>query len=102
MVKTMRKIAQYLWLLPRTFAIMVIAIYQRTLSPDHGMMKVFYPYGFCPKHPTCSESAKIDFAERGFCAGIFLTSIRLLQCSPWNRHLSDAKLFHVVSSQAVR
>ena len=79
---------------------MVIAIYQRTLSPDYGVMKMFYPYGFCPKHPTCSEYAKLSFARRGLCMGTLLTFIRLCRCSPFTRYLSDEKLLHVLIEQS--
>ncbi len=98
----LRKILHAGWLLPRTIAMFLITLYQRTLSPDHGMMKAFYPYGYCPQHPTCSEYSKIVFHERGFVVGFFLTLIRLFRCSPWNRRLSDEKLSCVVQSQAVQ
>lgn len=93
----LRKMLHVGWLLPRTIAMFLITIYQRTLSPDHGFLKVFYPYGYCPKHPTCSEYGKIIIRERGLILGSLLTLIRLLRCSPWSR-LSDEKLSRVVQS----
>ncbi len=58
-------------------------LYQRTLSPDHGLLSVFYPYGFCRLTPTCSEYAKRVFLARGVFVGVLLTLKRLLGCHPW-------------------
>ncbi|HLC75884.1 MAG TPA: membrane protein insertion efficiency factor YidD [Candidatus Peribacterales bacterium] len=80
----MRKIARYLWLLPRTIAIIIVKIYQQTFSPDHGILKTFYPYGFCRLHPTCSEYAKEMLERKGFIVGLLYTFGRMFHCAPWS------------------
>jgi uncharacterized protein len=79
----MRKIGRCLWLIPRQFAVLLIDLYQQTLSPDHGVMRMFYPYGFCRHEPTCSEYARRMFASKGVLKGICFTAKRLLGCHPW-------------------
>jgi putative component of membrane protein insertase Oxa1/YidC/SpoIIIJ protein YidD len=61
-----------------------IGAYQATLSPDHGPLKAIYSYGYCRHHPTCSQYAKLVYAEKGFLHGTWLTFRRLLTCHPWN------------------
>ena len=79
----MRKIAVSLWLVPRQMLMFLIDVYQRTLSPDHGFIKAFYPYGFCRHEPTCSAYGKIVLEKEGFMKGSILIVKRLLSCHPW-------------------
>jgi putative membrane protein insertion efficiency factor len=58
-------------------------LYQRTLSPDHGLMRVFYPHGACRYTPTCSEYTKHVILQYGFWRGSFLGGKRILRCHPW-------------------
>lgn len=81
----LRKTARTLWLLPREITIFLITIYQRTLSPDHGLLKMFYPYGFCRHHPTCSAYGKDLIEERGLILGTLFMFRRLLSCHPWKK-----------------
>lgn len=78
-----RRVLLLLWRLPRKTAAVLITGYQRTLSFDHGPLRVFYPYGFCRHHPTCSQYAKNVMLERGLVIGGLLTFRRLLTCTPW-------------------
>lgn len=63
---------------------MLIAFYQRTLSPDHGYMKVFFPYGVCRYQPTCSHYFSQALARYGL-YGILPGITRLCRCHPWSR-----------------
>lgn len=84
--------------IPSKIVLLCIALYQRTLSPDHGPLKNLFPYGFCPQHPTCSTFAAVTIAKRGIIIGAVLTFGRMLACHPW-RKPSDEKLRALASSQ---
>jgi putative component of membrane protein insertase Oxa1/YidC/SpoIIIJ protein YidD len=58
-----------------------IWIYQRTLSPDHGLFRGLYPFGFCKFHPTCSEFARITLIQRGV-FGLPQIIKRVMSCRP--------------------
>jgi putative membrane protein insertion efficiency factor len=81
MLKLIKKIDLFLVFI----FIVIIKIYQRTFSFDHGFLKVFYPNGFCRFRPTCSEYAISALNKYGFFKGIFKASWRILRCNPWNK-----------------
>ncbi|MDD4628595.1 MAG: membrane protein insertion efficiency factor YidD [Candidatus Peribacteraceae bacterium] len=81
----MRNPLFFLWLLPRKTIVMVITLYQHTLSPDHGPLRHLYRYGYCRHAPTCSEYGKRMVAERGAVVGGFLLFKRILSCHPWKK-----------------
>lgn len=70
---------------PSFVAIRIIKIYQKTLSFDHGFLKVFFPHGFCRFRPTCSEYAVSALEKYGFFKGGIKALWRVLRCNPWNR-----------------
>jgi len=70
---------------PRRLIIFFIRIYQRTLSFDHGLMKAFYPHGFCRFTPTCSEYGIQALEKYGVIKGGVMTCWRILRCNPWNK-----------------
>ena len=59
-------------------AIYLINIYQRTLSPDHGLFK----HPTCRFIPTCSEYSKEAINKYGILKGGFLSIKRVLRCNP--------------------
>lgn len=63
--------------------IFLIRIYQKTLSFDHGPMKMLYPNGFCRYYPSCSEYGAQAIEKHGVIAGIVLGTWRVLRCNPW-------------------
>lgn len=67
------------------FIIRLIKLYQKTLSFDHGFMKVLYPHGFCRFTPTCSEYAISAIEKKGVLKGTYLAAWRILRCNPWNK-----------------
>lgn len=69
---------------PRYFIIKLIKIYQKTLSPDHGFLKIFAPFGHCRFRPTCSEYAIQATEKYGVVKGTLKASWRILRCNPWN------------------
>ena len=67
----------------KTILIFFIRVYQRTLSPDHGPLRVRYPHGFCRYYPSCSEYAIVAIQKRGLFLGIWLAAVRVLKCNPF-------------------
>ena len=59
----------------------LVAVYQKTLSPDHGPLSIFYPYGYCKFYPTCSEYARQVLLKQGI-AGLPKIIWRVLSCRP--------------------
>jgi len=64
-------------------ALGLIRLYQKTLSFDHGPLKVFYHGGFCRYEPTCSQYSYEAIDKYGLAKGSFLGFRRLLRCHPW-------------------
>lgn len=80
---------RFLWLLPRRLGQVLIVIYQRTLSLDHGPMAKWYPYQVCRYHPTCSEYGYEAVGRFGLIKGSWLTLKRILRCTPWHQGGED-------------
>ena len=69
----------------RTVATWPIVIYQKTLSFDHGPLRVLFPHGYCRFYPTCSEYARRSILKHGVLAGSCKGAYRILRCNPWNK-----------------
>jgi hypothetical protein len=76
---------QYIKKFFEEIVIVLIKIYQKTLSFDHGPLKMFYPHGFCRFTPTCSEYGLEAIRKYGVIKGGFMTAWRVLRCNPWNK-----------------
>ena len=76
---------KYLYLLPRRLLVGFIKIYQKTISFDHGFLKIFYPHGFCRFTPSCSEYGAQAINKYGVIRGGIMASWRVLRCNPWNK-----------------
>jgi len=63
----------------------LIRVYQKTLSFDHGVLKVFKPYGQCRFYPTCSEYTYQAVEKYGVGKGVRLGIKRISLCHPWNK-----------------
>lgn len=74
---------------PRMFVIKLIRLYQKTLSFDHGMLKIFYPHGFCRFYPSCSEYGVEAIKKYGIMKGGIMTTWRVMRCNPWNKGGND-------------
>jgi len=79
----------FLYKLPRFLVVKLIRFYQKTLSFDHGFMKIFYPHGFCRFYPSCSEYGVEAITKYGIVKGGLMTSWRILRCNPWNKGGND-------------
>ena len=70
---------------PKNLVISLILIYQKTLSPDHGLIKSRYPHGYCRFTPSCSEYGIQAISKHGLIVGGLKTCWRILRCNPWNK-----------------
>ena len=66
-------------------SVCLIGLYQKTISPDHGMFRGLYPHGFCRYYPTCSQYSKEAIEHYGVVRGVAMGSWRILRCNPWSR-----------------
>lgn len=63
----------------------LIKIYQKTLSPDHGVFSYKYPNGYCRFYPNCSEYSYQVIDKYGIIKGIYLSIKRISRCHPFNK-----------------
>lgn len=73
----------------KTVLIVLITIYQKTFSPDHGWFRGRFPYGFCRFYPSCSEYTKQAVIKHGALAGVWMGIKRILRCNPWTEPRLD-------------
>jgi uncharacterized protein len=66
----------------KRIAIILIRLYQKTLSADHGWLRSRKPYGTCRFHPTCSEYARQAIERHGLYRGTKLAIKRISRCHP--------------------
>jgi len=70
---------------PRYFVLKIIKIYQKTLSFDHGLPRLFFPHGYCRFTPTCSEYGYSAIEKYGLIKGGFKTLNRVFRCNPFSQ-----------------
>jgi uncharacterized protein len=70
---------------PRLFVLKLIKTYQKTLSFDHGFIKIFFPGGYCKYHPTCSEYGYQAIEKYGIIKGGSMAFWRILRCNPFSK-----------------
>lgn len=63
--------------------LVIIRLYQSTLSPDHGWFRDRHPYGYCRYHPTCSQYAHDAIDRFGVVRGSWMAARRVARCHPW-------------------
>ena len=61
----------------------LITLYQMTFSPDHGVLRWFFPYGCCRYYPTCSQYCVGSIKRYGVFIGLLKGVRRLLRCNPF-------------------
>lgn len=69
--------------------IFTIKIYQKTLSPDHGIFRARWPYGYCRYQPTCSQYAIDALNAHGVIKGSAKAAWRILRCNPFAQPGAD-------------
>ncbi|MBP6858155.1 MAG: membrane protein insertion efficiency factor YidD [Candidatus Pacebacteria bacterium] len=77
--------------LPNKLAIVLIFIYQKTLSPSLGVFRFipFYPKPSCIFYPTCSQYAIECFKKYNFFLATKKTINRISRCHPGNEPKID-------------
>ena len=65
-------------------AIGLIQLYQKTLSPDHGLLRYVFPNLGCKFYPSCSEFTKQAVNEHGVRAGVAMGAWRITRCNPFS------------------
>ena len=73
-------VLSFLVRLPALLLLLLVAVYQRTLSPI--LPVVFGPNCGCRFSPTCSHYAAEALREHGALAGMWLALRRLIKCTP--------------------
>lgn len=63
----------------------ILRFYQKTVSPDHGLFKKRFPYGYCRFYPSCSEYGIQAIERYGVIRGGYKSLKRLCKCHPWNQ-----------------
>ncbi len=81
----LKKIFSAIFYLPRQLAIIFILLYQKTLSPDHGPLRTFFPYGYCRFYPSCSAYGRLVIEKNGIFMGGVQIIWRILRCNPLNK-----------------
>ncbi len=61
----------------------LIKIYQKTLSPDHGIFKNYLTIYKCRFYPSCSEYCYQAVEKYGFIKGLFIGLKRIKRCHPF-------------------
>lgn len=61
--------------------ILLIKLYQKTISPDHSVFKHLYPHGFCRFHPTCSDYAIQAIKKYALSKSLLMIAKRILKCN---------------------
>ncbi len=76
---------RFLYNAPRRLLVILIRVYQKTISFDHGFLKIFYPQGFCRFTPSCSEYGAQAISKYGAIRGGLMAAWRVLRCNPWSK-----------------
>lgn len=66
-------------------ALGLIAWYQKTLSPDHGLRREAYPFGYCRFKPTCSQYTYEAIERYGLWRGAAMGLWRIIKCNPFSK-----------------
>lgn len=77
--------------LPNNIAIVLVWVYQKTLSPSLGVLRFlpFYPKPSCIFYPTCSEYSIECYKKYGFIQATRKTITRIGRCHPGNEPRVD-------------
>ena len=69
----------------KRFFLVLIRIYQKTLSLDHGPLRFLRPQGQCKFYPTCSQYTYQAIEKYGVLKGGIKGTKRIVRCHPWSK-----------------
>ncbi len=72
----------------KAILIVLIRLYQKTLSPDHGLLRGYFPFGVCRFEVTCSDYCWQEIEKRGWLKALPFCLKRIISCQPWGRSVS--------------
>ena len=90
LARAVRKVAGFLWNLPRYVLIGLLIAYRKVISPLYGPVCRFFP--------SCSAYALEAVTVHGAVRGTWLAARRLVRCHPWN----DGGVDHVPHGNRTR
>lgn len=67
--------------------ILLIRLYQATISPDHGLLRK--EYGHCPLYPSCSQYSIEALLKYGVLRGTVKSIRRVIRCNPLTKPAVD-------------
>ncbi|MCS6982583.1 MAG: membrane protein insertion efficiency factor YidD [Candidatus Absconditabacterales bacterium] len=79
----------------KAIARFLITFYQKTLSPDTGLLSLFFRHRICAHHPSCSNYGLLCFKDFTFLKAIIMTIERITRCGPANTISYDPHRFRV-------
>ena len=68
----------------KKIVLLLIKVYQKTLSLDHGLLSFVYSERLCRYHPTCSQYTYTAISRFGLLKGGWMGLKRVLSCTPWS------------------
>ena len=77
------------------FFVGLVRMYRATISPDHGVLRHLYPYGYCRHDPTCSSYAIEMLKTEPLYKALWHILHRTASCHPWAK-TDDARLREAV------
>ncbi|HRH23811.1 MAG TPA: membrane protein insertion efficiency factor YidD [Candidatus Magasanikbacteria bacterium] len=79
------RLLRFIITIPKKILLLLIWVYQHTVSPDHGPMKSQFPGGYCKFTPSCSEYGYQAIQKYGVIRGLPRVVWRILRCNPWSK-----------------
>ena len=79
-----------------TIALILIQLYQKTLSPDKWLFSPWLRWKICAHEPHCSEYAKQCFQTYWFRDALVYSFDRIISCSPSSMIKNDPSTYNVV------
>lgn len=85
----MKKSVKYNLNIAQKTVIGIIYFYQKTISPDHGLISPLFPNGVCRYTTSCSDYMIAKIKENGVLFGVLKGSFRILSCNPFLKNQNN-------------